>query len=953
MEAAQRDHLELVHDTQEVRARLADSIHDRLIVIEATRAFLLSSNSLPTQTQFEYFAATLMRHEVIIRSLQYADETATVRYVFPPTGRENLVGMSLLATESRSEVERAIRTHSTTACELVQLDDGGMGIIIHVPLYREDEFLGLAQGVFDVPSIIAQALPKGELNQFDMQLHDSQGHVFYGPESFAYDTESEVISIGDRTWTLTVGWKVPPPAPSPVIRGMIWGLGIALTLALAFILNLIMGRAKRWERAATVSEDRYRRLFDNANDAIFVHDRDGQIVDVNESACKRLGYTRDEMLSLNTHDLAPPEYSASTATRIEMLEQQEGLVFEAIQCHKDGTLIPVEVSSRLIEVDGQPLVQSFARDISRRKQIEARQDALMEINSRLLLGEDIEAVLPFICRRVVDLYDLKFAWIGFKEPDGTVRPSGGHGYEEGYLESIRVRWDDTPEGRGPTGLATRTGEPCVMDDIAHDPHYALWREQALARGYASSAAIPLRDDGHVLGALNVYAATPHAFDEETVKQLTGFAQQATIALMAARSRQQLAESEALYRTLTEQSLVGVYLIQDGLFRHVNPALAQAFGYNAPDELIEHLGPIDLTAPEDRDMVAENLRRRLEREVPAIHYTFIGLRKDGSKFNVEAAGSAIQYQGRPAVLGTLMDITERERAQAKLLRRAQQMQLVNEVGRQLISLREQADLPERIVEQVSQAFGYYATTLLLYNEAADRLEVASACGEYTIPVPAGYSVQLGRGMCGHAAQARQTQFAADVSADPHFLPYEGLPETSCELSVPLLAGDRLVGVLDIQEQEINALDDTDRQTMEAIAGQVAIALENARLYASQQRRVRELEALADVDRAILTVTESTTDVLEVICRHAATLLETSMAFATLATSEGEAPSLIAWHGLADPEALAGDLRQVQRQGHFNLPAFPPEGYVAKTDISPEQTKYMGKAIARESPLCRNT
>ncbi|NOZ07046.1 MAG: GAF domain-containing protein [Chloroflexi bacterium] len=890
LEAGQRDRLELTHDTLEVRNRLTDSIHDRLIAIDATRAFLLSNDSLPTQTQFDSFATTLLQNEVSIRALQYADENTVIRYTTPLTGNEAAVGLQLRKSTNWPFVKKAIRTRRITVSDPVELVQGGTGVVARMPLYRGDKFLGLAQGVFDVPTIISEATTGSDTGDFAVRVRDSQGHVFYGPESFAYGTEDKVISVGDRTWTITVGWKVSPPAPSPVIRGVIWGLGIALTLALAFILNLIMGRARRWERAATMSEDRYRRLFDNANDAIFVHDRNGQIVDVNEAACKRLGYTRDELLGLHTHDLAPPEYAASTTTRIETLEQQGGLVFEVIQCHKDGTLIPVEVSARLIEVEGEPLVQSFARDISRRKQVEARQDALMEINSRLLLGEEIEAVLPFICQQVVDLYDLKFAWIGFKEPDGTVRPAGAHGIEENYLANIHVRWDDTPEGQGPTGTAIRTGEPNVMNDIVHDPHYALWREQALARGYASSAAIPLRDDGHVLGTLNVYAAHPHAFDDTTVKQLTGFAQQATIALMAARSRQQLAESEAHYRTLTEQSLVGVYLVQDGLFRYVNPALAKAFGYT-PDELTDRLGPVDLTAPKDRARVLENLRRRVEGEVQAIHYTFIGLRKDGSKFNVEVAGSAMQYQGRPAILGTLRDITEREKAQAKLLRRAQQMQLVNEVGRQLISLREQADLPERIVEQVSQAFGYYATTLFLYNEAADHLEVVSACGEYTIPVPAGYSVPLGKGMCGHAAQSRQTQFVADVSTDPHYFPYEGLPKTSCELSVPLLAGDRLVGVLDIQEQEIGALDDTDRQTMEAIAGQVAIALENAHLYTQIRRQVRDLDVLNRITVAATSSLDETS-VLNIVCAELARALGVPQAAAALFNEERTVATVVA-------------------------------------------------------------
>ena len=126
----------------------------------------------------------------------------------------------------------------------------------------------------------------------------------------------------------------------------------------------------------------------------------------------------------------------------------------------------------------------------------------------------------------------------------------------------------------------------------------------------------------------------------------------------------LRQSEASYRIVTEGSLAGVYVIQDGLFRYVNPTLAQAFGYT-PDELIDHLGPSDLVDPEDRDRIAEVVARRLAGEgVPSQSY-FKGLCKDGSVIRVEALSRRVEYQGRPAVMGTLLDVTERWLAEEAL------------------------------------------------------------------------------------------------------------------------------------------------------------------------------------------------------------------------------------------------------------------------------------------------
>jgi PAS domain S-box-containing protein len=119
------------------------------------------------------------------------------------------------------------------------------------------------------------------------------------------------------------------------------------------------------------------------------------------------------------------------------------------------------------------------------------------------------------------------------------------------------------------------------------------------------------------------------------------------------------ESQELFRVLSESALAGVYLVQDGVFKYVNQAVAEMFGY-AREELIDKLGNLDLTHPDDRAMVADYNRKRLSREVSGIRFDFRGWRKDGSYFYAEAHGSVIKYQGRRAIIGTLIDITERKK-----------------------------------------------------------------------------------------------------------------------------------------------------------------------------------------------------------------------------------------------------------------------------------------------------
>ena len=128
-----------------------------------------------------------------------------------------------------------------------------------------------------------------------------------------------------------------------------------------------------------------------------------------------------------------------------------------------------------------------------------------------------------------------------------------------------------------------------------------------------------------------------------------------------RTEERLVASESRYRALVEQSLVGIYIIQDGVFRYVNPVFAGIFGYGGPEEIIDHMPFAELVAPEDRATVVASIERRIAGQVADAHYEFTGLRRDGGTVSVEVHGRALQYQGRPAVIGVILDITVREQS----------------------------------------------------------------------------------------------------------------------------------------------------------------------------------------------------------------------------------------------------------------------------------------------------
>jgi len=132
-----------------------------------------------------------------------------------------------------------------------------------------------------------------------------------------------------------------------------------------------------------------------------------------------------------------------------------------------------------------------------------------------------------------------------------------------------------------------------------------------------------------------------------------------------KTEQALLSAEARFRTLVEQSFVGIYIVQDNVFIYGNPKMAEITGYSQEELLLKPV--IDLVADESRDIVAENIRRRIDGEIRTIHYMFRGKRKDGSLFDIEVQGSTTELNGKTAIIGTLIDITERRRLERENLK----------------------------------------------------------------------------------------------------------------------------------------------------------------------------------------------------------------------------------------------------------------------------------------------
>lgn len=272
-----------------------------------------------------------------------------------------------------------------------------------------------------------------------------------------------------------------------------------------------------------------------------------------------LGYTPEEALEPGWWQAhLHPEDRALAIREIPVLLEKGHLVQEYRFSRKDGQWIWVRDELRVVrDAAGRPVqIVGAWTDITLRKEAEAKLEEQVRILSALYAGaQRLTAALvekdlaEEVCRTCVEAFGLSLAWVGLAEESGVVSVIGQFPPDHPYPRAIRVRWDETPEGQGPTGRAIRAGQPQVVEDILTDPRYESWRPLAQTYGFRSSAAFPLISRGRVFAALNLYSSVPSFFTKERLELFQALANQTAGAFANARlfaeTQRQLKRVQAL------------------------------------------------------------------------------------------------------------------------------------------------------------------------------------------------------------------------------------------------------------------------------------------------------------------------------------------------------------------------------------------------------------------------
>jgi len=301
---------------------------------------------------------------------------------------------------------------------------------------------------------------------------------------------------------------------------------------------------KNTEKKLMESEERFRQLAENAQDLIYFYriSPKRRIVYISPSSVKITGYT-------------PEEHYADPVLDLKIIHPEDRPIFESMMkadfnfqdpivlrwSRKDGNNIWLE--HRNVPVfDNQgnlTAIQGIARDITERVDMEEElkmhaeeMRALADSSNVISAVQLSEDLYEAICNVAIRNFDLTMVWVGIiEEGNYKITPAAMAGHVDSYLSDARITWDESETGMGPIGMAVKTKGSRIVNDISTDPSFALWREEALKRGYMSCMTAPLINaDAKVMGVMAFYGKSPDYFTRRRANLFHVFANYASVAV---------------------------------------------------------------------------------------------------------------------------------------------------------------------------------------------------------------------------------------------------------------------------------------------------------------------------------------------------------------------------------------------------------------------------------------
>ncbi len=696
--AEQRQRAAALQALLAVRAGIEGQVHLNMLLVHTVAGAIAAQPGMD-QARYARLVRALADHSVGLRNIGAAPDLV-VRLVYPLEGNESVIGLDYRRHPEQGP--RAIRVAQTGEPAVIgplPLRQGGLGIIIRHPLLKPDAAagaaayeLGLVSAALDVDRLYRASGLTALLGHFRVAVRGTDGTgadgpVFFGePSVLAADPVRQEVLLPGGSWDLAVVPKAGWGIRAPIQWGMRAAAGLVILVAVlaGWLILRANDRLRRVVASLGDSEARQRTLLASLPDLIWLKDPRGVYLACNARFEQFFGAPAAAIIGRRDSDFLTAEQAAFFRAKDQAAIDADGPTRyeEWVTFASDGHRELLDTIKTPVHGDDGALlgVLGIGRDITARHAAEVHLRRLKHLhaliaaaNERIVRLRDPDRIYREVCRLAVEAGGLKMAWIGLLADDEErVRPVARAGGDDDYLDQLRILpRGDGPLGRGPTGSAIRDGRHQCCNDIATDERMLPWRDAALTQGFRAAAAFPLRVGERVRGAISLYADAAGFFDDAVLGLLDELASDLGLALElseadAARrhTEAKLQVSEERFRALVEHSMTGIYVLQERRVVYVNPRFAELYGYDSPEALIG-LDASALIAPDQRHRVFAQMRKRESGEEPRMHYESVACRRDGSLFPIEVYGSRIRLEDGPAIIGSMLDISERHQAELRV------------------------------------------------------------------------------------------------------------------------------------------------------------------------------------------------------------------------------------------------------------------------------------------------
>ncbi|WP_317175911.1 hybrid sensor histidine kinase/response regulator [Haloarcula argentinensis] len=313
------------------------------------------------------------------------------------------------------------------------------------------------------------------------------------------------------------------------------------------------------------------------------------------------------------------------------------------------------------------------RTNQRAAELERVRALVSNIDQALIRASSLSEIKTRVCEIISDSEPYRFAWIGERDSEtDRIEPQTWAGVEDAYLDTIVVTADNSRTGQGPAGTAVRERRIATVQNIQDDPGFEIWREEALDRGYRSTAAVPLEYNNTLYGLLCVYSSRQFAFAEGEQALLGELGNSISHAIHSLKIRDELRAE----RTFTDQaldSLADIFYVLDseGNIQRCNEQFARLAGYT--DEQIADLDAVSLFPEDEQDAVAEAIEEALTTGQSTIEADFLTAEGKRTPHEFTADRLTDQDGNLIGLVGTGRDISERTRRERELQDQKEQLE----------------------------------------------------------------------------------------------------------------------------------------------------------------------------------------------------------------------------------------------------------------------------------------